>query len=194
MPSSGPEWHPFPPSLSPSSFLSLYFFLSLSFTLFFFLSLNLSFFVSWLSLSLSHWPHPPLLSLGLPPALLLFLQWVCWTAVAAAAEGAASTTEAPKMYPKTCTCPGDFTFTLVRRGCFSFKMLFYLNFSSCLALIPVTCLAWSFLSDVSTETYSNSDNFGSSNARVSERDFWYSLQGHFLDTIEETDWQEQLIS
>ena len=50
------------------------------------------------------------------------------------------------------------------------------------------------LSDVSTETYSNSDNFASSNARVSERDFWYSLQGLFLDTIEETDWQEQLIS
>ena len=36
------------------------------------------------------------------------------------------------------------------------------------------------LSDVSTETYSNSDNFGSSNARVSERDFWYSLQGLFF--------------
>ena len=42
--------------------------------------------------------------------------------------------------------------------------------------------------------YSRKDNFGSSNTRVSERDFWYSLQGLFLDTVEETDWQEQLIS
>ena len=38
------------------------------------------------------------------------------------------------------------------------------------------------------------DNFGSSNARVSGRDFLYSLQVLFLDTVEETDWQEQLIS
>ena len=41
---------------------------------------------------------------------------------------------------------------------------------------------------------SRTDNFGSSNARVLGRDFLYSLQVLFLDTVEETDWQEQLIS
>ena len=34
---------------------------------------------------------------------------------------------------------------------------------------------------------SRKDNFGSSNARVSGRDFLYSLQVIFLDTVEETD-------
>ena len=42
--------------------------------------------------------------------------------------------------------------------------------------------------------YSRKDNFGSSNARVLRRDFLYSLQFLFLNTVEETDWQEQLIS
>ena len=44
------------------------------------------------------------------------------------------------------------------------------------------------MSDVSTDrNLSRKDNFGSSNARVSGRDFLYSLQVLFLDTVEETD-------
>ena len=41
-----------------------------------------------------------------------------------------------------------------------------------------------FLSDVSTETYSNSDNLGSSNARVSERDLNTASRVIFMDRVE----------